>query len=114
MPRRIFYSVDLAAWVYGTIEKLRPDVSWRPAWVEIYREIGGVSTSSGQKSCPMMAARTLYEFGRLKDGGLLFRDCDVSELWDHPGYGRNGAYAILATRLLRKDPKLKRKARGQR
>ena len=102
MPHRVFYSVDLAAWVYRTIEKHRQGTSWPRAWVETYREIGG-ATSSGEKVCPMMAARTLYELGRLKNGGLSFRDCEIPELWNH---SRNGTYAILATRLLRANPHL--------
>ena len=102
MPHRVFYSVDLAAWVYGTIEKHRQGASWPRAWVETYREIGG-ATSSGEKVCPMMAARTLYELDRLKNGGLPFRDCEIPELWNH---SRNGTYAILATRLLRANPHL--------
>ena len=103
MPHRIFYNVDLAAWVYGTVEKHRQGVSWQSGWVETYREIGGVSKTSSEKVCPMMAARTLCELGRLKNGGLPFRDCEISELWNH---SRNGTYAILATRLLRASPHL--------
>ncbi len=103
MPHRIFYNVDLAAWVFGTVEKHRQGVSWQSAWVETYRETGGVSKTSGEKVCPMMAARTLYELGRLKNGGLPFRDCEISELWNH---SRNGTYAILATRLLRANAHL--------
>ena len=103
MPHRIFYNVDLAAWVYGTIEKHRLGVSWPAAWVETYEDIGGVSTSSGTKGCPMMAARTLYELGRIKNGSMPFRDCDILELWN---LSRNGTYAILATRLLRANPDL--------
>ena len=98
MPHRVFYKVDLAAWIYGTIEKCRQGSLWRPAWIETYREIGGVSDTSGEKPCPMVAARTLYEYGRLKNGGLLFRECEIPELWKQ---SRNGTYAILATRLLR-------------
>ena len=103
MPVRVFYNVDLAAWVYGTIEKCRQGESWRPAWIKTYREIGGVSETSGKKSCPMVAARTLYEYGRLKNGGLPVRECEIPELWKH---SRNGTYAILATRLLRADSSL--------
>ena len=80
MPHRVFYNVDLAVWVYGTIEKCRQGESWRPAWIETYREIGGVSETSGEKSCPMMAARTLYEYGRLKNGGLPFRECEIPRI----------------------------------
>ena len=103
MPHRIFYSVNLYAWVYGTIEKHRQGASWQAAWIDTYREIGGVSTSSGRKACPMLSARTLYELGRLKNGGLPFRDCEIPELWNH---SRNGTYAILATRLLFAKPRL--------
>jgi len=103
MPHRIFYNVDLAAWVYGTIEKHRQGVSWPDAWFETYEDIGGVSTSSGTKGCPKTAARTLYELGRIKNGGMPFRACDILELWN---LSRNGTYAILATRLLRANPGL--------
>ncbi len=101
MPHRIFFGVDLAAWVYGTIEKHRDGALWRPAWVDTYREIGGTAKTSGEKSCPMTAARILYCLGRLKNGGLPFRDCEISDLWKH---SRNGTYAILAVRLLRESP----------
>ena len=103
LPHRVFYDVDLAAWIYGTIEKCRQGESWRPAWFKTYREIGGTSETSGKKSCPMVAARTLYEYGRLKNGGLTFRECEITELWNH---SRNGTYAILATRLLGADSSL--------
>ena len=100
MSHRVFYNVDLAAWVYGTIEKSLQGKAWRPAWIETYRAIGGVSESSGKKPCPMIAARTLYEYGRLKNSGLPFKEWEIPELWNH---SRNGTYAILATRLLRVD-----------
>ena len=101
MPHQIFYKIDLTAWLYGTIQKRRQGDSWQSAWVETYREIGGVSKTSGEKHCPMIAARTLYEFGRIKNCGLPFRHCEILELWNH---SRNGTYAILATRLLRANP----------
>ena len=107
MRHRIFYKVDLAAWVYGTVEKLGQGVSWQSAWVETYREIGGESKTTGEKPCPMMAARTLHELGRLKNAGLWFRDCEIPELWTR---SRNGTYAILATRLLRASPHLSKAA----
>ena len=103
MPHQIFYNIDLAAWVYGTIPKPRKALSWHSAWVETHREIGGVSKTSGEKHCPMIAARTLYEMGRIKNGGLPFRHCEILELWNH---SRKGTYAILATRLLRASPHL--------
>ena len=103
MPHRIFYNVDLVDWVYGTIEKHERGVSWGAAWGETYREIGGSSKASGEKGCPRAAAKTLHEFGRLKDGGLPYKVCEISELWNH---SRNGTYAILATRLLWANPHL--------
>ena len=104
MSYQTFYSVDLAAWVYGTIEKKHQQGKpWRLAWVETYREIGGNSASSGEKGCPMSAAKTLYGLGRIKNGGMPFRDCEIPELWNH---FRNGSYAIIATKLLRRNPHL--------
>ena len=110
MPHRFFYKVDLAAWVYGTVEKHRQGVSWKSAWVETYGEIGGVSKTSGEKVCPMMAAKMLFELGRLKNGGSPFRDCDIPQLWN---YSRNGTYAIFATRLLRASPHLSKSSLWQ-
>ena len=103
MPHQIFYNLDLVDWIYETVEKHRRGASWQSAWVEIYRKIGDMSKSSEEKSCPREAAKTLYEFGRLKDGGMPFGDCQVPELWTR---SRNGTYAILATRLLRANPQL--------
>ena len=100
MSHRIFLKVDLEDWVYGTIDKCQQGESWRSAWIETYRAIGGVSVSSGEKHCPMMAARTLFEYGRLKNRSLSFTECRISDLWH---YSRNGTYAILATRLLHTD-----------
>ena len=57
----------------------------------------------GEQLRPMIAARTLYEYGRLKNGGVPFRECEIPDLWNH---SRNGTYAILATRLLRADSSL--------
>ena len=107
MPHREFCKVDLKAWVYGTVGKCRQGESWRSAWTERYREIGGLSKSSGEKSCPMTAAKILYEYGRLKDGGLPFKECEIPELWKQ---SRNGCYAILAARLLGADSSLDKNA----
>ena len=72
-PHRIFPGVDLAAWVYGTVEKHRAGASWRPAWVDTYREIDGKVKASGEKGCPMMATRTLYGLSRLAPGACTNR-----------------------------------------
>ena len=94
MSNRIFYSVDLAAWIYGTIKKHRDGASWRSAWVDTYWAIGGLSKTSGEKGCPMTAAKTLYEMGRIRNSGLPFTDCRLPELWNG---SKNGTYAILVT-----------------
>ncbi len=94
------YVPRLECWIYGTIEKCQQGESWSDAWCKTYRELGGESEENGKKSCRMKAAEALYEFGRIKDSGRPFKDCsDVSELWTGT-LGRNGTYAILATRLL--------------
>ena len=103
MKDRIFLAVDALDWVYGTIEKVQRGVAWSAAWRETYREVGGRSDESGRKGCPMAAARTLYEFGRIRDGGMPFLECDIVDLWP---CSRNGTYAMLAIRLLRDDPAL--------
>lgn len=98
-----FLGVDLRRWVYGTIEKAGRGDAWGDAWTRTYREIGGRSESIGRKGCPMAAARTLFEYGRIRDGGKPFQDCDMERLWCR---SRNGAYAMLALRLLGTDPAL--------
>lgn len=103
MSHRKFLNVDLEDWVYGTIDKYQEGESWKSAWTETYRAIGGTSRSGGEKSCPMMAARTLYEYGRLENRNLSFKECKTSDLWHH---SRNGTYAILATRLLRANSRV--------
>ena len=103
MPNRVFCRVDLVAWIYGTIEKHRGGAPWRSAWVDTYWAIGGLSRTSGEKGCPMTAAKTLYEMGRIRNGSVPFTDCRLPELWNH---SRNGTYAILATQLLRASPQL--------
>ena len=100
MKDRIFLAVDALDWVYGTIEKVQRGTTWSAAWRATYREIGGRSDESGRKGCPMAAARTLYEFGRIRDTGMPFLECDIVDLWRR---SRNGTYAMLAIRLLRDD-----------
>lgn len=51
----------------------------------------------------MVAARTLYEFGRIRDGGTPFLAWDIADLW---GWSRNGTYAMVAIELLGADSTL--------
>ena len=103
MGHGTFLGVDLRRWVYGTIEKTGRGDAWADAWTRTYREIGGRSESTGTKGCPMAAARTLYDYGRIRGAGVPFVDCDTDRLWRE---SRNGTYAMLALRLLRTDPAL--------
>ena len=67
----------------------------------------GGEASVGEKVCPRSAARTLYEFGRIKNGGLPFvTGFSIPQLWKNKLGGKNGTYAILTTRLLREKPHL--------
>ena len=49
----------------------------------------------------MVAANTLYQFGRLTNAGMPFSECDIPGLWRQ---SRNGTYAMLALRLLQANP----------
>ena len=88
---------------FGTIAKVGEGESWAKAWLATYKEIGGQSRESGKKDCPRVAAKTLYEFGRITDGGTPFVVWDIDKLW---GRSRNGTYAMLAIELLGADPTL--------
>lgn len=103
MDHRKFLGVDLMGWVYGTVEKAGRGDPWSSAWTSTYWEIGGCSEWTAKKGCPMAAARTLYEYGRIRDGGKPFENCDIKRLWEQ---SRNGTYAMLALRLLGTDPTL--------
>ena len=103
MNHRRFLRVDLPRWVYGTIDKVRDGNPWEKAWTATYEEVGGLSAESGKKGCPMVAARTLYEFGRIRDGGTPFLIWDIADLW---GRSRNGTYAMVAVELLGADSTL--------
>lgn len=103
MEHRIFMRVDLPDWVFGTVDKVRRGQVWGDAWPATYHEIGGRSCHTGSKGCPMAAARTLYEYGRIRGCGVAYRDCDLRDLWVRQ---KNGTYAMLAIRLLREQPEL--------
>ena len=103
MDHGTFLGVDLRRWIYGTIEKTGRGDAWSDAWTRTYREIGGRSESTGRKGCPMAAARTIYDYGRIRGAGVPFAVCDTGPLWRR---SRNGTYAMLALRLLRTEPVL--------
>ena len=103
MAREQFLGVNLRRWVYGTIAKVERGIAWSDAWTATYREIGGRSESTGKKSCPMTAAKTLYEYGRIRDGGTPYSNFDINCLWRE---SKNGTYAMLAIRLLSAEPTL--------
>ena len=59
-----------------------------PAWFKTYRDTVDEPKTTGVKGCPRIAARTLYELGRLKDAGVPFRTCELPQ---HCGAGRRAA-----------------------
>ncbi len=63
----------------------------------------GLGLVIGRDNC----AFCQFVFGRLRDAGVPRSDCDISELWHR---NRNGAYAMLAARLLCASPDLDRTA----
>jgi hypothetical protein len=100
----IFLKVNLPTWIDGTIAKFEEGVTWNSAWQQTYQEIGGKSAETGRKGCPMNAARTLYELGRLTGHSKAPQTISLSKVWqDH---SKNGAYAIAAIECLNKDPDL--------
>ncbi|MCA1773169.1 MAG: hypothetical protein LC677_11395 [Halomonas sp.] len=100
---RIFLKVDVLAWVEGTIAKVKFGEEWNSAWQRTYSEIGGTSQETGRKSCPMVAARTLYELGRILNNGLPSKAI-LSEVCEK--HSKNGAYAIAAIDCLNRNPAL--------
>jgi hypothetical protein len=101
---RIFLKVDLPSWIEGTITKVEGGVGWNIAWQETYREIGGQSIETGKKACPMNAAKTLYELGRLNGHGRNPQAISLTDVWQT--YSKNGAYAIAAIECLNNEPNL--------
>lgn len=97
---RTFMKVDLPAWIEGTIAKREAGEKWNSAWSRTYAEIGGMSVESGKKVCPMVAARTLYELGRIVGHGTV-REVPLAHVVRE--YSKNGAYAIAAIKCLQAD-----------
>lgn len=98
---RVFMKVDLPTWVEETIAKHEAGEEWNSAWRHTYAELGGTSEESGKKGCPMAAARTLYELGRIAGHGSV-RKIPLSRVSRE--YSKNGAYAIAAIECLKVDP----------
>lgn len=76
--------------------------AWRSAWVDTYWAIGGQWRTSGEKGCPMMAAKTQYELGRIRNGGLPFTDSSHLNFGTVPRtgpmqYSRHGCCARVST-----------------
>lgn len=92
MEHGVFLAVDLQSWVHGTIDKVRRGESWGQAWTGTYVGFGGRSRSNGTKGCPMAAARTLYEYGRIREGGMPFVECDLGICGRVPGTGRTRSW----------------------
>ena len=97
-----YLKVDLRPWVLGTIKKVEKGAHWSSAWQNRYREIGGKKPECGKKGCPMKAAETLYELGRIRGGNKSFKSLPLREVVDN--YSKNGAYAVLAIECLSQQP----------
>ena len=108
-PPKKSSKVNLVERVLKTIEIRQGESrSWTTAWREAYKELGGIKPEVGKKSCPMKGARTLYEYGRIKNTKIKFaKDLRICDVWNDKNLGgKNGTYAILATNLLREKPDL--------
>jgi hypothetical protein len=98
-----FFKVDLSSWVEGTISKVQSGEEWNSAWQQTYFELGGTSKETARKPCPMVAARTLYELGRVSSYGEIQEVALIKVLENH---SKNGAYAIAAIDCLNHDSTL--------
>lgn len=101
---QIFLNVDVRAWVLKTITKVESGQEWNSAWTQTYGEIGGKSKATGKKGCPMVAARTLYELGRIKGYGEP-QSISLSNVLET--HSKNGAYAIAAIDFLNANPQIR-------
>jgi len=97
----IFFKVNLKDWIDGAIDKTRQGKPWESAWIETGDSLK-VTSSSAEKGCPMAAARTLYELGRIKSSGVPFKELPLRQICD--AYSKNGAYAVLALRIVAECP----------
>lgn len=64
----------------------------------------GAKLSNAKKGCPLTAARTLYELGRIKNSGMPFKELSLRQVCDD--YSKNGAYAILAIRIIAEETEI--------
>ena len=97
-----FLKVDLASWVYDTIEKVQKGDNWNTAWEKTYWDLGGTSIESGRKGCPMIGTKTLYLLGRIKNSDMPYQNLPLRDVWEN--YSKNGAYSILALEGLSQNP----------
>lgn len=105
-----FYKVDLPSWLSATIAKVESGEEWNTAWLEAYLELKGERKSSGKKSCPMNAARTLFELGYVKGHGNPKR-VDLTYVTEQ--YSKNGTYALLALAIFQENPPIRLEALWQ-
>ena len=78
-----YLNVDLKSWVLGTVKKVEKGMHWNIAWQDTYREIGGKKPECGKKGCPMKAAETLYELGRIRGCNISFKFATLKEIRDN-------------------------------
>lgn len=102
----ILYKIPVVAWVSGTAAQMEAAgvedrKTWSRYWVEAYQDLGGTSTSTGTKECPMCAAHGLWYLGLVKGSKRPPLTWSVNEVTNK--LGKNAAYAVIALRLLRQD-----------
>lgn len=100
MVARVFLKVDLPSWIERTIEKVGGSETWKDAWVRTYFELGGRSSETAHKHCPMAAAEALYRLGHIVGHGAVRRMALTQVERD---YSKNGAYAVAAIACLQQD-----------
>ena len=98
---QIFCKLDIERWVFGAIEKVQNGAEWNGAWQETYGELGGQSEEVMKKGCPMKGAQTLYELGRIKDGGKQRKNPPLQDILSN--HSKNGVYAVLALEELQQN-----------
>ena len=97
-----YFNTDLKAWISRTINLVQSGKNWNEAWQKTYRDLGGRSTESGKKGCPMNGTKTLYLLGRIKDSSMPYRNPPLQDVWNN--ISKNGVYSLLTLELLDKNP----------
>src|ERR1035437_7890675 len=99
----VLFGIPVVRWIKGTAKRMenagRDDrASWNRAWGEEYIALGGQSASCGTKGCPRAAAYALWYLGYVRGTNRERLDWPIAKVYAE--LGKNGAYAVIALRLL--------------